>query len=246
MCDTENKCRKLFAACESGDKSALIKLVTSEGVNPSAYDMVNDQSKTPLHIACRYGHIDIVRMLVEVYGCSPNAVDNTCSMPIHDACYYDQVLIVDYLIHTTPEPNKCLLAVDLKGNTAFHKANQSGSSHVIKYILHIAFSGQTPQKLSLDIDYHFYSHIRVRDSNMHYFLVRNKVGDTPLAVACRHGHSTIVKMYMQCHDHFPGEILESIPYLLNTASKCGQFEIAHYLQSYALSCLLYTSDAADE
>ena len=230
MSGTEDKHKSLFSACESGDKFALIKLIKSENVNPSSYNMITDQGKTLLHIACRYGHIDIVRMLVEVYGCSPNAVDNTGSIPFHDACFYDQVVIVDYLLHTTSKPNECLQAVDLNSNTAFHKANQSGSLDVIKYILYIIFWGKTPPKLSLDIDYEFHSCQR-HTINMHYFLIQNKVGDTPPAVACRHGHLAIIKLYMHCHDHFPGEMLRNIPYLLYIASQCGQFEVAYYLKS---------------
>ena len=89
MSDIGDRPEKLFSVCESGDKCALVKLIKSENVNPSAYDMINSQGKTALHIACRHGHIDIVRVLVEVYGCSPKAVDNAGGTPFHDACYYN-------------------------------------------------------------------------------------------------------------------------------------------------------------
>ena len=70
-------------------------------------------------------------------------------------------------------------------------------------------------------------------NNLCYFLIRNDAGDTPFAVACRHGHLNIVKMYMHCHDHI-GEVFHvpaNIPYLEEISSQCGQFEIAYYLQS---------------
>ena len=138
----------MFSVCESGDRPALIRLVKSEGVNPSAYDMVNDQEKSPLHIACCHGHIDVVRMLVEMYGCSLKSIDNTHgSIPFHDACFYDQIEIVDYLIHVANEVDEQLLAVDIKGNTPFHKANESGSFQVIKCVLYVIFTGMTPHKL---------------------------------------------------------------------------------------------------
>ena len=243
MSDNEDKCKMLFSACESGDKLALTKLIKSDKLNPSSYDMITDRGKTLLHIACRYGHIDIVRMLIEIYGCSPHVVDNTGSIPFHDACYYDQVLVVDYLLHAVAKPNEFLQVVDLNGNTAFHKANQSGSSQVIKYILYIIFCEKLPPKLSLDMDYDFQS---CHTSNLKYFLVQNKVGDSPPAVACRHGHLTIIKLYMHCNDHFPGKMLENIPYLLYTASQCGQYEIVCYLQNnffYKNSLSLPVSEA---
>lgn len=103
--------------------------------------MVNNEGKTALHIACRYGHIEVVRMFVEIYGCSLKSIDNTGSVPFHDACFYDQVEIVDYLIHFVNDFDNLLLAADIKGNTAFHKANQSGS---------LQAPGMTPYKLCFD------------------------------------------------------------------------------------------------
>ena len=234
MSELEENRQKLFTACKSGDKCLLIKTAKA-GITPSAYDTIDNEGKSPLHIACRYGHINIVRMLVEVYGCSPKAVDNTCSTPIHDACYYDQVVILDYLIHTCSNPQKILLDIDLKGNTPFHKANQSGSSHVIKYILHTLLTESTPQKLSLDIDFDLVSSRGSR--NVRYFNITNNVGDTPFAVACRHGHITIMKMYIYCHNHLGRRVYfpVNIKSLLKTANQCGQFEIAYYLQSTYVS-----------
>lgn len=228
MSDHEEKRMKLFSACETGDKSLLVKLANS-GVNPSDYDMTNDQGKSPLHIACRYGHIDIVRLLIEVYGCSPKVVDNTGSTPFHDVCYFDQVLIADYLIHSPEKPKEYLLSVDLNGNTPFHKANQAGSLRVIKYILHIIFTGKTPQKLGLDFDSEFYSqratHLNIE--SLLYFKLKNKIGDAALAVACRHGQFTLLKMYM----HYSiCKLLNDIPDLVNISNQCGHFQIAHYLQ----------------
>ena len=229
MSDHEENRQKLFTACKSGDKCLLIKS-TKAGVVPSAYDMIDNQGKSPLHIACRYGHINIVRMLVEIYGCIPKMVDNTGSTPFHDACYYDQVLIVDYFIHTLSNPKEYLLAVDNNGNTPFHKANQSGSTHVINYILDTLLTGCTPEKLTLDMDFVFCSKKQKYEGNAYYFMLTNKVGDTPLAVACRHGHLSLIKIYMHCHDHL-SQFSVNVPYLLKTASQCGQFEIVYYLQS---------------
>jgi ankyrin repeat protein len=243
-----DKKEKLFSTCESGDKSVLLQLIKSEGVNPSAYDIVNNEGKTALHIACRYGHIDIVRRLVEIYGCSLNSVDNTGSVPFHDACFYDQVEIVDYLIHFVKDPSTLLLAADIRGNTAFHKANQSGSSQVVKYILYIAFTGMTPCKLYFDDFFlvpvnNFFSgltmtfHLQEKSSHS-YFHVKNKIGDTAIAVACRHGHLSIISMYIRihvhCHTHFFYNMFD-FRHLIDVASQCGQFEVAYYLQSVSIN-----------
>ena len=226
----EEKRQKLFSACIAGDRFALMEVIKSQHIYPSTYDMVDDQGKTALHVACRYGHIDIVRTLVEIYGCSPQAVDNSGSTPFHDACYYDQVVVCDYIIHTTPDPTECLLVADIKGNTPFHKANEAGSSYIVNYLLHMILTGKTPKKIGLAMDHNIIQFASRNNCSSH-LLVRNKVGDTPIAVACRHGHIGILKMYMQYHDLLKSHnVYASINNLLRTASKCGQFAIVHYLQ----------------
>ena len=72
------------------------------------------------------------------------------------------------------------------------------------------------------------------DSNMFYFLIENKIGDTPIAVACRHGHLAIIKIYFHYHAHFFHDKL-NFQYLLDVASLCGQFEVAYYLKSACIS-----------
>ena len=202
MTELEENRQKMFTACKLGDKCLLTKSAMA-GVTLSSYYMKDNEGKSPLHIACRYGHIDIVRMLVEVYGCSPKAVDNTGSTPFHDACFYDQVVIVDYFIHTLKNPKEYLYSADIEGSTPFHKSNQSGSSNVIKYIVHTILTGCAPKKLNFDIMIHNHlcSHNSKYDNLFRFLMITNKVGDTPLAVACRHGHLTILKMYIHCFHH---------------------------------------------
>ena len=229
MNEAGEKSKKLLSACTAGDRFSLMKLIKSEHIKPSAYDMIDERGKTALHVACRHGLIDVVRTLVEVYGCSPQAVDNTGCTPFHDACYYDQVVILDYLIHAVSEAMKCLLTVDIGGNTPFHKANESGSSHVVNYMLHVIICSETPRKISLVMDHKLYS--RKTFTLINYLLQRNKAGDTPPAVACRHGHLFIIKMYMNYHDLLPIKDVFDMPYILKTANSCGQFEIANYVHN---------------
>ena len=236
MSETQQKCQKLFSACMSGDRFALVQVIKSEGIKPSAYDMVDDQGKTALHVACRYGHIDVVRTLIEVYGCSRQAVDNTGSTPFHDACYYDQVVILDYLIHSSVAPKEDLLAIDVHGNTCFHKANEAGSSRVINYIFYIVFSGSTPEKYYFDINSETLLHPNFQTLPDFNIFIANKAGDTPIAVACRHGHLNIIKLYVHCCEIFFG-VLDELKDLFSIASSSGQFEIAYYLQC-KLKCQL--------
>jgi ankyrin repeat protein len=95
-------------------------------------------------------------------------------------------------------------------------------------------------------------------SNYSYFHVENKIGDTAIAVACRHGHLSIISMYihMYHHTHMFCNTLD-FQYLIDVAAQCGQFEVAYYLESvYKLSDnpqsessfaeYYYESDQSDE
>jgi ankyrin repeat protein len=56
-----------------------------------------EYGKTPLHIASKHGHTEIVRYLIE-YGVSLNEKDNIGCTVLHYASYYNYVEIIEVLI----------------------------------------------------------------------------------------------------------------------------------------------------
>ena len=85
---------QLFQAVELNDCSKLIELVLSNHCDPR--DICNEHKETLLHVACRLGHLNIVRILVEVYQCSVSKCDNHNYSPPDYACLSGHIQLIMY------------------------------------------------------------------------------------------------------------------------------------------------------
>ena len=92
----------LYWACYRGDKPWVRRiLANSDSVN---YYVDPGLGDTALHQACKQGWLDIVKTLIEEYGCDPNVNSKYCNYqsPLHYACRYGHIEVVDYLIKLEP------------------------------------------------------------------------------------------------------------------------------------------------
>ena len=219
--------RKLLDACASGDKEGALGLI-SGGCDPQR--TCNEVGKTPLHIACLNGHFDIVLLLLHAFNCNPNRKDHNQCTPLHDACLGGHINVTLLLIHA--ERVKGCAEDDSLGETILHKACQSGSlplvSYLVDYFLYMSYF----LKPNLYEDYPDVYHINAATENnvMHldqvnFLLTQNCDGDTPFHVACRLGHTNIIK-YLSKRPLLYQHCALSV---LRTACRCGHFEIAKYL-----------------
>ena len=227
----EKKCHKLFEFCASGDRIGLADYIISSGCNPSAYDTRDSVGKTALHIACRHGHLDTVRALIEVFGCSLTTKDINGDLPVHEACSCGHLEIVDYLFSLSPssENDEKVFTADSDGNNLLHKACQSGSVALVRYLRQtlIASSSSFPsRKLNLYLD-----SVATYSANENHsrglvqcVSTQNHYGDTPLHIACRHGHLDVLRVF--------GTLLPSYGHLKSltvVASQCNYYNIVSYL-----------------
>ena len=85
----------LYWACAQGNKHLVLKLINPDNVNCVHPDF----GDTPLHRACRRGCLNIVKLLIERYGCDPNVTTKSNQSVLHYACLYGNIDIVEYLIN---------------------------------------------------------------------------------------------------------------------------------------------------
>ena len=128
--------RKIFDACASGNKAEIFRL-TSEGCD--LVQLHNEYGQTPLHIACQHRQFDIVRLLVEVYGASPDSKDNKGCTPLYEACLAGDLQTVAYMLGLCFQGELLLyyprVDVDVQGNNILHKACQSGNVAAVRYLV---------------------------------------------------------------------------------------------------------------
>jgi ankyrin repeat protein len=96
---TGSRCRTLYEAAYNG-RMDLVKVHLAKGVHP---DEPGDNGSTPLMAASRFGHLEIVKVLIE-QGAKVNAQNQFLQTPLHQAAYgYTET--VQYLLSKGADPN---------------------------------------------------------------------------------------------------------------------------------------------
>ena len=92
-------------------------LISKFGCSPSVKDF---SGRTPLHHACEFGHLDLVKKLVSEYGCDINARDNDGHTPLYFAiCNHHSSIVAELVRHNTD-----LIHVDTKHEKLLESAKR--------------------------------------------------------------------------------------------------------------------------
>lgn len=215
---TELRKKQLLDACASGNRAELFRLV-SEGCDP--VEIHDECGQSPLHIASLHGQFDVVRLLVEAYGCDSEGRDSSGCIPLHAACLGGHLITAVYLLHLYKGysyDNIAYYLIDASGNTVLHKACRSGNLALTRYISNLILGKTICGKVNLYYDdVSQYNKCREGSAALLFF---NSHGDTPLHIACRCGHLNIVKYFM---DEIPR--VKVTASLLHVACQSGQTEV---------------------
>lgn len=149
-------------------------------------------NKTPLHYACEYGHLNIVKLLIEKHSYNINAQDYHGSTPLHLAIEFGHFEVANYLL-SNPEIIPEL--EDKSGKSVLHKIAICNSCPKMLDLL---------PRVSIDInklDHEGWSSVHyAADSNYLAFLesldpidIDITDGESPLHIAARRGFCAIVK-----------------------------------------------------
>ena len=164
----KNKKLALFYGCEKGFLNYVQKLIENESVSVNIKE--HNSKATPLHIASKFGQIQIVEYLIEKAKADPSSTDYIKETPLHYACEEGHQSIVEYLIE------KAKVDISTQDESGYHLtpifyAVQNGHLSIVKYFIE--------NKL---IDINNYT---------------NSDGDTLLHWASRYGHEEIIQYLLQ-------------------------------------------------
>ena len=89
---------KLWFDFQLKDRDAVITLLESGEIDPKSDidDSFGLHGETALHYACRYGWLDVVKLLITRYNCDATVEDDYFNTPLSDA--YSNKQITQYLI----------------------------------------------------------------------------------------------------------------------------------------------------
>eukprot|EP00049_Salpingoeca_infusionum_P013406 m.250542 g.250542 ORF g.250542 m.250542 type:complete len:232 (+) comp15439_c0_seq3:2954-3649(+) len=92
---------------------------------------VDADGHTTLHVACKYGHVAIVRDLLDEAQANPCAETARQQTPLHFACQYNHADVVELLI----QHGVSLNAVDGNGATSLHYCASNGHIEAAKLLV---------------------------------------------------------------------------------------------------------------
>ena len=88
---------------------------------------------TPLHLACRNGHLEVVKYLVSEVQCDPNCRTQGNATPLHLACQKGHLEVVKYLVcEVQSDPNHRTQ----QNETPLHFACLGGYFELVNYLLY--------------------------------------------------------------------------------------------------------------
>ena len=183
---------KVHWACTVGKSDVMKLLVKRPDVEQVDFNAIDDHGKTPLILACQYGHHDIVKLLLA--NCKQidvNAQDNHGKTAFIWACSYGFEDIVKTFLDYSLTNQFDLNARDFNGQTALTIAFESRRKDIVKIML------EHPCNRQIDFD------------------ARSKFGRTAFMWACSHEyHEDIVKLFLKQ--------AENIQIDLNAKDQLGQ------------------------
>lgn len=124
---------QLFIASKEGNlskvKAAMEKGADSHLHEGSQVHFYNDDENNPLHLSARYGHLGIVKYLVEK-GANINAKNRRQATPLHMAVYEQHLSVIKFLI----KKGANIEANDIDGGTPLSWAAYVGKLSALKVL----------------------------------------------------------------------------------------------------------------
>ena len=185
---------QLFIHIEDNNITGILNLISdSENI---VIDTINNEGNTPLHIACKYGYIEVVNILIENGGDINMANGYDSDTPLHLAISNNHLEVAMDLIRYNANIN----ATNSDQSTPLHLACLNGNIKIAKALIEkgavidaIDNRQNTPLHIACNYDYFEVAMTLIEKGAA--IDARNDDQDTPLHRACNRGHIEVA-MYL--------------------------------------------------
>jgi len=221
----------LHLAAHSGQEEIVQELVLLK-----ADTNLQDQDlRTPLHVSCLNGSLEMCKVLIEGGESKPNIQDKAHMLPLHFACVGGHYDIVEILLK-----NGATVEVVEPKVQALHFAALGGHCRIAALLLDFAADVDLQTKRDNESALHLAAS-RGRNGTVALLLWRNASVDvrnvhqcTPMHLAARRDHIDTVRLLLNARaDPFALQKNDWTPMLI--AFKEGNVELGRFLQSYTMA-----------
>ena len=204
----------------------VVKVLLEHGASLNSAVTLHDL--TPLHLAARHGHAEVVKVLLDREA-NVTARDKNGLTPLHTASEYSQAPVVNLLLDAHADCN----ATNNDGDTALVLACRNGSHVVVRRLLsnakcQIGFirEGRWPA-LSISSYFGFYKCAQsLLENHADTEVQELKIG-TPLYHAALNGHHELCRLLLQ-YGANPNTLFAGNP-ILSESARAGNLEIVKLL-----------------
>ena len=242
----------IHTACRYGHHSTVKFLIADQRCQANTQNM---EGETPLHIASDYDDLDTVKVLLNRKECNFNIADKKGNTPLHRASKYGRHFVVEFL--TAEADLRCQINTQNgEGETPLYLASKHGRLGTVKVLLSRKecdiniTDGQGNTLLHGASKCGHQSVVQFLSAESYLLCqlnTQNRVGETPLYLASKHGRLDTVKVLLsrkECDINITDGQGNT---LLHGASKCGHQSVVQFLsaESYLL-CQLNTQNRVGE
>jgi ankyrin repeat protein len=220
---------EIHKAASSGDLSKVLQHIETN----QDLDSKDSQQHTPLSLAARHGHFQIVKELLATNKVNPDARNHIGRTPLFLACMYGHREVVR---HLKDHSRVNLNSKDDQSETPLSQAAKNGHAGVVKDLLATSKidpdcrNGSSRTALSqaseaghLDVVRQFVANGRVD------FNATDAVSDTALSLAARQGHAEIVRELLLTNKVNPNAKNVAGRTPLSLAAGAGHLEVVEAL-----------------
>nr|QQY02505.1 transient receptor potential cation channel 3 [Cryptocotyle lingua] len=194
----EKMAKGLIYLCAEADEVEVLRLILQHPKAKQLIDVPNIYDDTPLHVAAKNGHLDIVKLLLE-NGANVSSKNEKERTAFHNAAKYGRLNIARHLLEHAPS---LVSERDEDGSSAIHLAAASGHVDLLELLLDAGAAVDcrncmqwTPLDCAAASGHRACVELLLENNSPIDPVDVNHT--TPLYLACKHGHEDVVQLLLE-------------------------------------------------